>query len=61
MVGFTARYSGGTIQPDQEELDAADWYTFDNLPELPPPSSLARQIVIQWVSQREQQRESANI
>lgn len=61
MVGFMARYSGGTIQADQEELDAADWYTFDNLPEMPPPSSLARQIVIKWVAQREQQRASASI
>jgi NAD+ diphosphatase len=61
MVGFMARYSGGTIQPDQQELDAADWYEFDNLPELPPPTSLARQLVIQWVAQRQQQRTSAHV
>ena len=56
MVGFTARYSAGPAQPDNVELDAADWYTFDNLPELPPPLSLARQIIMQWVSSRQQQK-----
>jgi len=58
MVGFTARYSAGPAQPDNVELDAADWYTFDNLPELPPPLSLARQIIMQWVSSRQQQKTS---
>ncbi len=52
MVGFTARYAGGAIQVDGEELERADWFTADALPDLPPPVSLSRQMIDAWLAVR---------
>ena len=49
MIGFTAQYASGTIQVDGEEIDHADWFTVDRLPDLPPPLSLSRQMIDAWV------------
>ncbi len=54
MVGFLARYVGGDVRPDKIELDEAGWYRFDALPDLPPPASLARQMIDGWVQGRMQ-------
>jgi NAD+ diphosphatase len=48
MVGFTARYAGGDIAIDTNELADARWFTRDALPELPPHFSIARQIIELW-------------
>jgi NAD+ diphosphatase len=48
MVGFTARYTGGEIVIDTTELADAAWFARDALPELPPPFSIARQIIERW-------------
>ena len=50
MVGFTARYAGGAIAIDTTELADAAWFARDALPELPPPFSIARQIIEMWRS-----------
>lgn len=50
MVGFTARYAGGDISLDQQELADARWFDRDNLPDLPPPFSIARQIIEMWLN-----------
>lgn len=50
MVGFTAQYASGTIQVDGEEIDHADWFTVDRLPDLPPSVSLSRQMIDAWVA-----------
>jgi NAD+ diphosphatase len=52
MVGFTARYAGGELHLDGNELAAGDWYTPDKLPDLPPPVSLAHHIIMQWVERQ---------
>ena len=49
MVGFMARYVGGEITPDQIEIDKAAWFQFDQLPDLPPPLSLSRQLIMKWI------------
>ena len=55
MIGFMARYSDGEICPDQTEIDKAQWFRFDELPELPGPLSLSRQLIDRWANaQREQ-------
>jgi NAD+ diphosphatase len=51
MVGFMARYAGGEIAVDTTELSDAAWFARDALPELPPPFSIARQIIEMWRSQ----------
>ena len=48
MIGFMARYSDGQILPDQSEIDKAEWFRFDELPELPGPLSLSRQLIDRW-------------
>lgn len=35
MFGFTAEYSSGDIVMDPNEIEAADWFSFDNLPTIP--------------------------
>jgi len=50
MVGFTAEYTGGQIKIDGKEIVDADWYTRDNLPNIPPKISIARQL-IDWFSE----------
>jgi NAD+ diphosphatase len=45
MIGFTARYAGGELTVDHGELDDARWFTVQELPDLPPPMSIARYII----------------
>jgi NAD+ diphosphatase len=45
MVGFTCEWESGEIQIDPTELEVADWYDCSQLPELPPPFSLARILI----------------
>ncbi len=45
MMGFHARYKSGDIQVDAEELEEADWYPLSNLPQLPPPQTIAWQLI----------------
>ena len=51
MVGFTARYAGGDIRVDGKEIVDADWFTADNLPQVPPRISIARQL-IDWFADK---------
>ena len=48
MIGYTARYVSGDLRLDVEELDHAAWFAADQLPPLPPPLSLSRQIIDRW-------------
>ena len=52
MVGFRADYASGTLHLQEEELIHADWYTADNLPEIPTPPSLARRLIDAWVKEQ---------
>ena len=53
MVGFTARYVSGEVLAEAAELERAEWFTRDTLPDLPPPVSLSRQMIDAWVGQEE--------
>jgi len=35
MIGFTAEHSSGEIEVDNVELYTAEWFTVDNMPEIP--------------------------
>ncbi len=52
MVGFRARYEGGELCLKDGELAHADWYKADNLPELPPPPSIARRLIDAWTKEQ---------
>lgn len=51
MIGFTARCTNpdAPIVIDPTELDDAQWFTRDALPELPGKLSLSRQLIDRWL------------
>ena len=51
MVGFTAKYASGDIVLEEEELEDANWFTVDTLPNLPSSMSIARRLVDDFVRQ----------
>jgi NAD+ diphosphatase len=50
MVGYKARYSSGELRPDGVEIEDAQWFTKDNLPELPGEGSLSRFLINRWLN-----------
>lgn len=50
MIGFTARWVANEIAVDRRELAAADWFTADALPKIPPPPSIARRLIDDFIS-----------
>jgi NAD+ diphosphatase len=57
MVAFTARYAGGKIVVDREEIVEAGWFTADDLPRIPDKISIARRLIDWFV---EKQRRNSN-
>ncbi|NEQ50282.1 MAG: NAD(+) diphosphatase [Leptolyngbya sp. SIO3F4] len=53
MIGFTAHYASGDIVIDPIEIEAADWFTKDNLPPVPGKLSIARKLIDWFVSEKE--------
>jgi NAD+ diphosphatase len=49
MIGFTADYAGGDLSPDPAEIEDAGWFTADDLPQLPPQTSIARAMIDDFV------------
>ena len=49
MIGFSAEYADGELVLDPEEIAAADWYTRDALPQLPPHLSIARTLIDAYI------------
>ena len=52
MIGFTAEYAAGEIQIDSEELSDAGWFDKASLPRVPPPLSIAGQLIEWFVKNR---------
>ena len=50
MVGFHARYESGELRPDGVEIVEADWFRPDALPLLPPPISIARRLIEEFLA-----------
>ncbi len=49
MLGFTAEYAGGELKPDPSEILTVDWFSADNLPEIPGPLSIARRLIDNFI------------
>ena len=45
MIGFTAEYESGEICVDGVEIDHADWYSKDQIPEVPGKVSIAGHLI----------------
>lgn len=52
MVGFTADYASGEIKLQDEELRHGDWYSKNNLPQIPDKMSIARKLIDDWVEKQ---------
>ena len=55
MLGFTAKYAGGEICLNDGELSHADWFSADNLPDLPPSISISRHLIDAFLENHRQQ------
>ena len=49
MLGYFARYAGGVLTPAPDEIADAQWFSRDDLPQIPPRGSIARQLIDQWL------------
>jgi len=52
MLAFEAEYKSGEAQPDGMEIDRLGWYGIDELPEIPPPGSVARSLIERFIVKR---------
>jgi NAD+ diphosphatase len=59
MLGFFAEYSGGDIVCEDEEIAEAHWFRPDELPNIPPPHSIAGQLIRHHVSRYQRAPEQA--
>lgn len=50
MLGYLARYAGGTLRRDEDELDDLAWFHRDRLPRIPPPETIARTLIEAWLA-----------
>ena len=50
MIGFEAEWDGGEIVLQPDEIEDAQWFSISSLPALPPPFSIARQLIDRAVS-----------
>jgi NAD+ diphosphatase len=49
MLGFFAEYAGGDIVCDPREIAEARWFHYRELPMIPPPSSVAGQLIRHYI------------
>ena len=49
MLGFSCEYESGEIILDKNEIAEANWYRFDNLPYVPPTTSLSGILIKSFV------------
>lgn len=45
MIAFHCDYAGGEIRVDPAEIESAEWFSVDHLPNLPDPISIARRLI----------------
>lgn len=51
MLGFSARWLDGDLQPDGKEIAEAGWFAPDTLPPIPRSGSLSRRLIDQACAQ----------
>jgi NAD+ diphosphatase len=52
MLGFVAEWVEGEITVDGDEVIDAQWFRPDDLPMIPPPMSIARQLIDDWLDRQ---------
>jgi NAD+ diphosphatase len=53
MLGYFADYAGGDIFVDQQEIMAAYWYRYDQLPKIPPVTTISGRLINTFVQERQ--------
>ena len=53
MLGFHANYASGEIVPQAGEIEDAQWFHLDRLPQLPPKRSISRYLIDLYVARRQ--------
>ncbi len=53
MIAFTAEWASGDLRPDGDEVVESGWFAPNALPPLPPPGSIARRLVDDYIARRE--------
>ncbi len=54
MLAFTAEYDSGDIVLEEEEMDAADWFAPESLPQIPAPISISRRLIDDFIAKARQ-------
>lgn len=52
MLGYFADYQAGDINVEVDEITEAKWFRFDELPEIPPASTISGRLIEEFVRQR---------
>lgn len=52
MLGFHAEFVAGEINPQQGEIEDAQWFSINDLPSLPPPQAISRYLIDLYISER---------
>lgn len=47
MVGFFAEFDSGELTPAPDEIAEAGWWNFDDLPNIPNPTSISGQLILE--------------
>ncbi len=51
MLGFFADYQSGDLEPDGVEIVEAQWFDIENLPLVPPTSTISGQLISHFVAE----------
>lgn len=52
MLGYHADYDGGDIVCQEGEIADAQWFRFDAMPNVPPPTAISRWLIDAFVNER---------
>ncbi|EAQ63441.1 phosphohydrolase [Marinomonas sp. MED121] len=59
MTGFLAEYDSGEITPAPGEIEEADWYPINDLPQIPSAATISGQIILDHLDLIKSEREIA--
>jgi NAD+ diphosphatase len=60
MLAFTAEWASGEARPDGVEIAELRWCGPDELPSIPPPGSVARALIDEFVAESRRKNEKAS-
>ena len=61
MIGFRAEYASGELKPDGEEVVESGWFDREQLPEIPRHGSIARTMLDEWASEKNNPKVASTI